>query len=62
MGGLKLDDTERILPGAAIDCYFGTRKGQQLVKHQLDSYQDFVSRKLPQIVRPCHVLNWHELA
>jgi DNA-directed RNA polymerase II subunit RPB2 len=33
-----------------IDCYFGGRNGQQLVKHQIDSYNDFISRKLEQIV------------
>lgn len=34
-----------------MNAYFGgTNKGQQLVKHQLDSYNDFVARKLEQIV------------
>ena len=36
---------------SVIDCYFGSdNKGQQLVKHQLDSYNDFISRKLEQII------------
>ena len=35
---------------ALIDCYFGKQKGHQLVKHQLDSYNDFVSNKLEQII------------
>ena len=33
-----------------IDCYFGTSKGPQLVKHQLDSYNDFVAKKLDLII------------
>ena len=33
-----------------IDCYFAGRNGQQLVKHQIDSYNDFVSRKLDHII------------
>ena len=33
-----------------IDCYFAGRNGQQLVKHQIDSYNDFVSRKLEHII------------
>lgn len=35
---------------AVIDCYFGGQKGHQLVKHQLDSYNDFVASKLEQII------------
>jgi DNA-directed RNA polymerase beta subunit len=35
---------------SVIDCYFGDRKGLQLVNHQIDSYNDFVSRKLEQII------------
>ena len=38
------------LASAMIDCYFGgARRGSQLVKHQIDSYNDFVSRKLEQV-------------
>ena len=34
-----------------VDCYFGgQRRGGQLLKHQLDSFNDFVSRKLEQII------------
>ena len=32
------------------NCYFSGRNSQQLVKHQIDSYNDFASRKLEQIV------------
>lgn len=34
----------------AIDSYFGASKGLQLVKHQIGSYDDFLSRKLEQII------------
>jgi DNA-directed RNA polymerase II subunit RPB2 len=39
-----------VVSKSLIDCYFGPQKGQQLVKHQLDSYNDFVARKLEQII------------
>lgn len=43
-------DAARLSAGL-IDCYFGGRRsGNQLVKHQLDSFNDFVSRKLEQII------------
>lgn len=39
------------LSSGLIDCYFGgQRSGAQLVKHQLDSFNDFVARKLEQII------------
>jgi DNA-directed RNA polymerase beta subunit/intein/homing endonuclease len=33
-----------------IDCYFANNKGHQLVKHQLESFNDFILRKLDQII------------
>ena len=35
---------------ALIDCYFGDQKGYQLVKHQVDSFNDFAASKLEQII------------
>ncbi len=47
-GGSALDSAR--LSTGAIECYFGRDGGPQLVKHQVDSYNDFVARKLEQIV------------
>ena len=33
-----------------INCYFENNKGYQLVKHQLESFNDFILRKLDQII------------
>ena len=33
-----------------VDCYFSNNKGQQLVKHQIETYNDFVLRKIDQII------------
>lgn len=33
-----------------IKCYFANNKGHQLVKHQLESFNDFILRKLDQII------------
>jgi DNA-directed RNA polymerase beta subunit len=33
-----------------IDSYFKVNKGYQLVKHQLESFNDFIIRKLEQII------------
>ena len=52
-GGKKGDDgvDHGALSMRLIDSYFGgSRKGSQLVKHQIDSFNDFVSRKLEQII------------
>lgn len=34
-----------------VDCYFANNKGYQLVKHQLESFNDFILRKLDQIIK-----------
>jgi DNA-directed RNA polymerase II subunit RPB2 len=49
MEGVSEASYQRVAHGV-IDCYFGSQKGQQLVKHQLDSYNDFIARKLEQII------------
>ena len=54
-GGISISMPEtreefEALSRGLIDCYFGGRNGQQLVKHQIDSYNDFISRKLEQII------------
>lgn len=47
---LTSEEYQRSVARDVIDCYFGTQKGKQLIKHQLDSYNDFVARKLEQII------------
>ena len=46
----RLDGDAQMSSGL-VECYFGgQRRGGQLLKHQLDSFNDFVSRKLEQII------------
>ena len=40
-----------------IDCYFSGRNGQHLVKHQIDSFNDFISRKLEQIIEGFNLID-----
>lgn len=45
----KVKDVVDGLAGRLIDCYFSEGNGQ-LVKHQTDSFNDFINRKLEQII------------
>ena len=50
--------SEQALSRGIIDCFFGNRRGgQQLVKHQLASFDDFISRKLEQILAAFNGIN-----
>lgn len=42
-----------------IDAYFRVNKGYQLVKHQLESFNDFVLRKLDQIIEGFNKIEIH---
>jgi DNA-directed RNA polymerase beta subunit len=44
------DQRDLAVSTGVIDCYFADGMGQQLVKHQIGSFDDFVSRKLDQII------------
>lgn len=42
-----------------IDCYFSNNKGYQLVKHQIESYNDFILRRLDQIIAGFNPIEIH---
>ncbi len=48
-----------LLTWQVIDKYFAHNKGVQLVKHQLDSYNDFVMRKMEQVIEGFNTIEIH---
>ena len=53
LGNGVADIDKNWLSSTLVDCYFGYGSdtgGRQLVKHQLDSFNDFISAKLEQII------------
>jgi DNA-directed RNA polymerase beta subunit len=50
MDALSKEDFDK-LTWKIIDKYYGINKGYQLVKHQIESYNDFIENKLEQIIK-----------